>query len=91
MRYLRIAAALVAGTLGVADAILMESAVSFLGLGVGSDLPSWGRLVADGRGELATWWWISTFPGCAIIATVFALNRWSERLQRRAAATPSSP
>lgn len=72
---------LVAASLGVAEAILMESAVSFLGLGVGADLPSWGRLVADGSGDLATWWWISTFPGCAIIATVFAFNRFSDRLQ----------
>jgi peptide/nickel transport system permease protein len=65
---------LVAGSLGVADAILMESAVSYLGLGVGSDLPSWGRIAADGAGELAQQWWISTFPGFAIVLTVLAFN-----------------
>lgn len=56
----------------VGDAVLLESSLSFLGLGVSSELPSWGRMIANGRDDLRTLWWISTFPGLAIAVTVLA-------------------
>ena len=65
---------LVTGSLLVGDAILVESALSFLGLGAAGELPSWGRMIAHGRGDLVTQWWLSTFPGLAIVTTVLAFN-----------------
>ena len=54
--------------------ILLEASLSFLGLGVPPPMASWGSLVADGRDRLLDAWWISTFPGMAIAATVIALS-----------------
>ena len=68
-------------TLMVGDAIVIESALSFLGLGVQTDLPSWGRMVAEGRGSIASAWWISTFPGIAILITVLAFNLLGDSLR----------
>jgi len=65
---------LVEGALRVGETILLEAALSFLGLGVPPPAPSWGNLVADGRNALLDAWWISTFPGLAIGGTVIALN-----------------
>ncbi len=64
----------VESTLRVGDTILLEAALSFLGLGVPAPTPSWGNLVADGRDSLLDAWWIATLPGLAIAATVIALN-----------------
>lgn len=69
-----IAPLLVEGALRVGETILLEAALSFLGLGVPPPAPSWGNLVADGRDSLLHAWWISTFPGLAIAATVISLN-----------------
>jgi peptide/nickel transport system permease protein len=71
----------VAGCLLVGDAILVESAVSFLGLGVASDLPSWGRMVAHARGDLVDLWWMSTLPGLGIVVTVLAFNLLGDGLR----------
>jgi len=65
---------LVEGTLRVGHTILLEASLSFLGLGVPPPMASWGSLVADGRDRLLDAWWISTFPGLAIAATVIALS-----------------
>jgi len=65
---------LVEGTLRVGDTILLEAALSFLGLGVPPPTASWGNLIADGRTGLLDAWWIATLPGLAIAATVIALN-----------------
>ena len=62
----------VTGSLLVGDAIMVEASLSFLGLGVSGELPSWGRMIANGRDDLRTLWWISTFPGAAIAVTVLA-------------------
>ena len=64
----------VMATLLVGWAILSEAALSFLGAGVPPPAPSWGSMVADGRGHLAAAWWISTIPGFAIMLTVLSLN-----------------
>ena len=60
-------------TLLVPQLVLFEATFAFLGLGDAS-APSWGRLIAAGRGDLASAWWISLFPGIALFATVLALN-----------------
>ena len=65
---------LVEGTLRVGHTVLLEASLSFLGLGVPPPMASWGSLVADGRDRLLDAWWISTFPGLAIAATVIALS-----------------
>ena len=54
--------------------IISESALSFLGLGVEVDIPSWGGMLADGRTYLATAWWVATLPGIAIMVTVLSIN-----------------
>ncbi|MEX2529399.1 MAG: ABC transporter permease [Gemmatimonadota bacterium] len=69
-----LAPVIVAATLGIGDTIVLEAGLSFLGLGVQPPTPSWGIMVADGRGNLAGAWWISTFPGLAIVFTVLAFN-----------------
>ncbi|WP_123194859.1 ABC transporter permease [Pannonibacter phragmitetus] len=61
-------------TLNVANNILLESSLTFLGLGVDRTVPSWGGMLADGRTYLQTAWWISVFPGLAILLTVLGLN-----------------
>lgn len=61
-------------TLNVANNILLESSLTFLGLGVDPTTPSWGGMLADGRTYLQTAWWVSVFPGLAILFTVLGLN-----------------
>lgn len=70
---------LIESTLRVGDTILLESALSFLGLGVQPPAPSWGNVIADGRGALRDAWWIATLPGLCIVATVLALHVVAER------------
>ncbi len=65
----------------VGDIILVEAALSFLGLGVQPPTPSWGNMVADGAGYVATAWWVSTFPGLAIALTVVALHLLGDGLR----------
>ncbi len=72
---------LVQATLAVGNVILAESALSFLGLGVQPPTPSWGNIVADGRNVLTSAWWISTFPGLAIVLAVLAFNLLGDRLR----------
>src|ERR671919_1428461 len=65
---------LVLATLQVGYVILLESALSFLGAGLPRPLPAWGLMIADGRELIVTAWWVSMFPGLAIMLTVLALN-----------------
>lgn len=65
---------LVVGTLEMARVIIMDAALSFLGLGVQPPTPSWGRMLADGRVYISTAWWVVTFPGIAIALTVLSIN-----------------
>lgn len=69
-----LAPVLVIWTLEVARVILMESALSFLGLGVPPPTPTWGRMLAEGRDYLTLAGWISIFPGIAIMVTVLGIN-----------------
>lgn len=61
-------------TLNIATNILLESSLTFLGLGVDPLIPSWGGMLADGRTYLQNAWWVSVFPGLAILLTVLGLN-----------------
>ncbi|MEO9274652.1 ABC transporter permease [Marinomonas sp. 5E14-1] len=61
-------------TLNVANNILLESSLTFLGLGVDPLTPSWGGMLADGRTYIQNAWWVSVFPGVAILLTVLGLN-----------------
>lgn len=70
----------VLASLQVATMILLESALSFLGLGVHPPTPSWGIMVAEGREYLDTAWWISTFPGVAIVVTMVGVKFFSDGL-----------
>lgn len=65
---------IVAATLGIGNTILAEAALSFLGLGVQPPTASWGNMVASGRDAMLDAWWITTFPGLAIVFTVMAFN-----------------
>ena len=72
---------LVSVTLGVAGAILTESALSFLGIGVQPPTPSWGNMLLAGKQTLGTAWWLSVFPGLAILITVLGYNLLGEGIR----------
>ena len=72
---------LVSATLGVAGAILIESSLSFLGLGVQPPMPSWGNMLMDGKEVLEVAPWLSIFPGLAILFTVLGYNLIGESLR----------
>jgi peptide/nickel transport system permease protein len=71
----------VSAVLGVAAAILVESALSFLGLGVQPPTPSWGNILTLGKDNIEIAWWLSVFPGLAILFTVLAYNLVGEGLR----------
>jgi peptide/nickel transport system permease protein len=58
----------------VARMLLAEASLSFLGLGIPFTTPTWGVMIAEGRDYLTTSWWVSTFPGLAIVLTVMSAN-----------------
>jgi len=70
-------------TLNVANNILLESSLTFLGLGVDPQIPSWGGMLADGRTYMQSAWWVSVFPGVAIMLTVLGLNLLGDWLRDR--------
>ncbi len=76
-----LAPVIVTATLGVGGAILSAAALSFLGLGSQPPTPEWGRMLNEGRQYLRDQWWISTFPGLAIMITVLAMNMLGDGLR----------
>ncbi|MEW6138646.1 MAG: ABC transporter permease [Thermodesulfobacteriota bacterium] len=72
---------LVAATLGVAAAVLVESSLSFLGLGVQPPNPSWGNMLTEGKDNIEIAWWLSLFPGLAIFITVMGYNLLGEGIR----------
>ena len=76
-----LAPVMVSATLGVAGAILTESALSFLGLGVQPPTPSWGNILTAGKDNIEIAWWLSVFPGLAILITVMSYNLLGEGIQ----------
>ena len=65
---------IVQATVSVSYAILGEASLSFLGLGVDADTPTWGLILADGRGFISQAWWLGVFPGLAIMLVVLSIN-----------------
>jgi peptide/nickel transport system permease protein len=66
---------IVVATLDLARTIILESTLSFLGLGIQPPTPSWGGMLSDGREYLLSAWWIATFPGLALMLTALSFNR----------------
>jgi peptide/nickel transport system permease protein len=71
----------VLGTLRMGYMIIMEASLSFLGLGIPPHIPAWGSMVAAGRDYLLVAWWVSTFPGLAILLLVLSINVFGEALR----------
>lgn len=76
-----LAPVIVSAILGVASAILTESALSFLGIGVQPPTPSWGNILTSGKDNIEVAWWISVFPGLAILITVLTYNLFGEGIR----------
>ncbi len=68
-------------TLGVASAILSTASLSFIGLGIAPPTPEWGSMLSTGRQFMFEAWWIVTFPGVAIMLSIFALNLFGDGLR----------
>ena len=71
----------VTASLGVASAILVEAGLSFLGFGVQPPAPSWGNILTEGRTYIFDAWWLTIFPGLAILITVLSFNLFGEGLR----------
>ena len=84
-----LAPALIQAILMIGQIILVESGLSFLGLGIRPPIPSWGNMIAEGREVLASAWWVAVFPGAALAVTVIAFNLLGDGL--RDALDPRSP
>lgn len=74
---------MVLSSLQVGSLILTESVLSFLGVGIPPPQPSWGSMVSEGRQYISTAWWISFFPGFAILLIVFSMNFFGDWLRDR--------
>lgn len=72
---------IVAATLGIGAAVLTESALSFLGLGVQPPAPSWGNMLSAGKDYIHLAWWLSIFPGLSLLVTVLGFNLLGEGLR----------
>jgi peptide/nickel transport system permease protein len=73
---------IVAATLGIGHVIILEAGLSWLGIGVRPPTASWGNMIQDGSDQIAAHWWISLFPGLAIVITVMAFNVLGDALLR---------
>ena len=71
----------VVGTFAMATAIISEASLSFLGLGVPRDIPTWGSMLADSRAHISTAWWLPLFPGLFILTTVLGINLLGDGLR----------
>lgn len=74
---------LVNATLSIGGAILVESGLSFLGLGVQPPTPSWGNILIESKSTLGVAWWITLFPGLAILSTILGFNLIAEGLKKK--------
>ncbi len=74
---------LVSITLGIAGAILVESSLSFLGIGVQPPTPSWGNILSEGKAVMGAGWWMMLFPGMAIFITVLGYNLLGEGIREK--------
>jgi peptide/nickel transport system permease protein len=71
----------VLGTLRMGEMIIMEASLSFLGLGIPPHIPAWGSMVSAGRDYMLNAWWVSTFPGIALLILVLSINVFGEGLR----------
>jgi peptide/nickel transport system permease protein len=76
-----IAPIIVVSSFQLAELIITESSLSFLGLGVQPPTPSWGGMLSQGREYLISAWWLGVFPGLAIILTVLGINLFGDALR----------
>jgi peptide/nickel transport system permease protein len=76
-----LAPALVAAALSIANVILLEAALSYLGIGLRVPAASWGTVIQDGAERVLELWWLTLFPGLAILVTVFACNALGDALR----------
>jgi peptide/nickel transport system permease protein len=76
-----VAPVVVLATLGVAGAIISAAALSYLGLGARPPQPEWGALLSEGRSYLRVAWWLTAFPGLAIMAAVLSINLLGDGLR----------
>jgi peptide/nickel transport system permease protein len=72
---------LVAATLAVGNVILLEAGLSYLGIGIRPPAASWGTIIQDGAERISDLWWLTLFPGLAILITVFACNALGDALR----------
>ena len=72
---------IVSSILGIASAVLLESGLSFLGMGVQAPQASWGNILTDGKEYIQFAWWLSLFPGLAILITVLGYNLLGDGLR----------
>lgn len=72
---------IVAATLGIGNVIVLEAALSYLGVGVRPPHASWGNIIQDGSDQIGTAWWIALFPGLAMLVTVIAFNLFGDALR----------
>ena len=70
-----------AATLGVGHAVLLESGLSFLGIGVQPPDPSWGNMLTEGKDNIEIAWWLSVYPGLAILITVLGYYLLGEAIR----------
>ncbi|MEL7000536.1 MAG: ABC transporter permease, partial [Pseudomonadota bacterium] len=76
-----LAPVIVLATVSVSNAILAEAVLSFLGLGVSSDTPTWGLILSEARSFISRAWWLGVYPGLAIMLTVLAINFLGDALR----------
>jgi peptide/nickel transport system permease protein len=74
---------LVAAALGIGQVIALEAGLSYLGIGVQQPAASWGNIIRDGTERIGTLWWISVFPGLALVLTVMCFNILAEYTRER--------
>ena len=73
--------AIIAGTLAIGNVILLEAGLSYLGIGVRPPTASWGSIIQEGSERVSDLWWLTLFPGLAILVTVFACNALGDALR----------
>ncbi|CAI8051610.1 Putative peptide transport system permease protein BMEII0207/BMEII0208 [Geodia barretti] len=76
-----IASYIVLGTITLGFAIIIEASLSFLGVGVPPDIPTWGTMLTQGAGDIRIAWWLAVFPGIAISVVVFSINFLGDALR----------
>ena len=74
-------AGIVAATLAIGNVILLEAGLSYLGIGIRPPAASWGAIIQDGAERVSDLWWLTLFPGLAILVTVFACNALGDALR----------